>query len=224
MFHSRRADVLFIVCEIILLSVNHERLLMQISGSGKHKKSKRGWNFDAIWASVFEKRAKIKLQRAIFSACHFADKFAALWICRAMFLQRAFQFCFLNTVETLSFFSLMSSLEFVLHWEKFISLLASPPIYRWKFQLCTVACVAGVWKRSEVEFKAGEKRKGRGARGGREGNTCQEIIVFAIAPNNYVCKKNRNCEWPSCQCLSLYWLFITLKEEMNLIFYLICVT
>ena len=56
-----------------------------------------------------------------------------------MFLQRAFQFGFLNTVETLSFFSLESSLEFVLHCEKFISLLASPPIYRSKFQLCTTA-------------------------------------------------------------------------------------
>ena len=46
-----------------------------------------------------------------------------------MFLQRAFQFGFLNTVEALSFFSLKSSLEFVLYCENFISLLASPPIY-----------------------------------------------------------------------------------------------
>ena len=41
MFHSRRADVLFIVCEIMLLSVNLEQLLMQISRNGKRKKSKR---------------------------------------------------------------------------------------------------------------------------------------------------------------------------------------
>ena len=113
-----------------------------------------------------------------------------LWTCRAMFLQRVFQFGFLNTVETLSFFGLKSSSEFVLHCEKFISLLASPPIYRSKFQLCTIACVVGVWKRREVEFKAGEKREGWGARGGREGNACQETIVFAIPPNNYLCKNN----------------------------------
>ena len=30
----------------------------------------------------------------------------------------------------------------------------------------------------------------RGARGGREGNACQETIVFAIPPTNYVCKIN----------------------------------
>ena len=33
-------------------------------------------------------------------------------------------------------------------------------------------------------------RETRGAReeGGREGNACQETIVFAIPPTNYVCK------------------------------------
>ena len=41
-----------------------------------------------------------------------------------------------------------------------------------------------------MEFKAREKREGRGALGGREGNACQETIVFAIRPNNYVCKNN----------------------------------
>ena len=35
-------------------------------------------------------------------------------------------------------------------------------------------------------------RETRGAReeGGREGNACQETIVFAIPPTNYVCKNN----------------------------------
>ena len=36
-------------------------------------------------------------------------------------------------------------------------------------------------------------RKTRGAReegGGREGNACQETIVFPIPPTNYVCKDN----------------------------------
>ena len=146
------------------------------------------------WSNLgqcFKKRkSENQATRAIFNACHFADKLAALSICRAMFLQRAFQFGFLNTVETLSFFSLKSSSEFVLHCEKFISLLVSLPIYGSTFQLCSIACVAGVWKSREVEFKAREKREGRGARGGREGNACQETIVFAIRPNNYVCKNN----------------------------------
>ena len=35
-----------------------------------------------------------------------------------------------------------------------------------------------------------EKRAGRGARGGREGNACRETIVLAIPPTNYVCKIN----------------------------------
>ena len=35
-------------------------------------------------------------------------------------------------------------------------------------------------------------RETQGAReeGGREGNACQETIVFAIPPTNYVCKNN----------------------------------
>ena len=33
------------------------------------------------------------------------------------------------------------------------------------------------------------KRAGR-ARGGREGNSSQETIVFVIPPTNYVCKNN----------------------------------
>ena len=39
-------------------------------------------------------------------------------------------------------------------------------------------------------------RETRGARkeGGSEGNACQETIVFAIPPTNYVCKNNGNCE------------------------------
>ena len=35
-------------------------------------------------------------------------------------------------------------------------------------------------------------RETRGTRkeGGREGNACQETIVFAIRPTNYVCRNN----------------------------------
>ena len=154
----------------------------------QEEQTQQRWNFEAIWASVFKKERKSGYKSNF--RCVSLRRQVCLWICRAMFLQRVFQFDFLNTVETLSFFGLKSSSEFVLHCEKFISLLASPPTYRSKFQLCTIACVAGVWKRREVEFKAGEKREGSGARGGREGNAFQETIVFAIPPNNYLCKYN----------------------------------
>ena len=68
------------------------------------------------------------------------------------------------------------------------------------------------WKRSDLPFFTQERsqdslrgrrlkgkgkgvlgaRETRGARegGGREGNTCQETIVFAIPPTNYICKNN----------------------------------
>ena len=45
----------------------------------------------------------------------------------------------------------------------------------------------------EREGKGGfGRRETRGAReeGGREGNACQETIVFAIPPTNYVCRNN----------------------------------
>ena len=39
--------------------------------------------------------------------------------------------------------------------------------------------------------REGNARGVRGGReGGREGNACQETIVFAIPPTNYVCKNN----------------------------------
>ena len=64
MFHLWSDDVLFMVCEIMLLSVNHEQLLMQISRSRKGKKSKRN-NGETLkqFGPVFSKnRAKIKIQ------------------------------------------------------------------------------------------------------------------------------------------------------------------
>ena len=116
---------------------------MYISRSVKHNKSKRnnGGTLKQFGPVFSNKKSENQATRAIFNACHFAAKLAVLSICRAMFLQLAFQFGFLNTVETLSFFSLKSSSELVLHCEKFISLLASPPIYSSKFQLCSRACV-----------------------------------------------------------------------------------
>ena len=48
------------------------------------------------------------------------------------------------------------------------------------------------WQAFEREGKGSFRceRSARGARGGREGNACQETIVFAIPPTNYVCKNN----------------------------------
>ena len=58
-------------------------------------------------------------------------------------------------------------------------------------------CLEPAWQAFErEEGKGGLGREGnaRGARGGREGgrerNACQETIVFAIPPTNYVCKNN----------------------------------
>ena len=134
MFHLWRADVLFIVCEIMLLSVNHEQLLMQISRSRKRNNGGTLKEFGPVFFLKKERKSRYKSNFQYVSLC----RQVYLWICRAMFLQRAFQFGFLNPVETLSFFSLKSSFEFVLHCENFISLLASPPKYRSTFQLCTI--------------------------------------------------------------------------------------
>ena len=107
---------------------------MQISWSGKRNNGGTLMQFGPVFSKKERKsRYKSNFQRVSLR------KQVCLWICRAKFLQRVFQFGFLNTVETLSFFSLKSSSEFVLHCEKFISFLASPPIYRSKFQLCTTA-------------------------------------------------------------------------------------
>ena len=148
MLHLWRDDVLFMVCEIMLLSVNHEQLLMQISRSRKRNNGGTLTEFGPVFFLKKERKSKYKSNFQYVSLC----RQIYLWICRAMFLQRTFQFGFLNTVETLSFFSLKSSLELALHRENFISLLASPPIYRSTFQLCTIDCVAGVWKGREGEY------------------------------------------------------------------------
>ena len=85
---------------------------MHISRSVKHNKSKRnnGGTLKQFGPVFSNKKSENQATRAIFNACHFAAKLAVLSICRAMFLQLAFQFGFLNTVETLSFFSLVGSL------------------------------------------------------------------------------------------------------------------
>ena len=64
----------------------------------------------------------------------------------------------------------------------------------------------GLWKENSSLRGSRFKRKGKGVLGARqtlrarkeegsEGNACQETIVFAIPPTNYVCKNNANCEW-----------------------------
>ena len=57
-------------------------------------------------------------------------------------------------------------------------------------------CTSLRGRRLKGKGKGGFGREGnaRGARGGREGgregNACQETIVFTIPPTNYVCKSN----------------------------------
>ena len=105
-----------------------------------------------------ERKSRYKSNFQCMSLC----RQVCLWKCRALFLQRAFQFGFLNTVETLTFFSLKSSLEFVSHCENFISFLASPPAsalyyspkYKYFHANCTVVFVLFFFSKSGVRNNA----------------------------------------------------------------------
>ena len=58
-------------------------------------------------------------------------------------------------------------------------------------------------------------RETRGAReeGRWEGNACQETIVFAIPPTNYVCKNNATVNQTSCQIS--FWLRCTYLSRIS---------
>ena len=60
------------------------------------------------------------------------------------------------------------------------------------------------------------KREGRSARGEREGNACQETIVFAIPPTNYVCKNNTtvNDQLSNKSGRETLLAFVLLKQEI----------
>ena len=90
---------------------NHEQLLLQISQSRKRKNSGTLKQFGSIFS---KKRAKIKIQE------QFSVRFTSQTNCLLMNVsrdvsrKRALRFGFLITLETLSFFSLKSSLEFII--------------------------------------------------------------------------------------------------------------
>ena len=104
--HSWKADLWNNV-----YSVNHEQLPLQISRSRKCKNSGTLKQFGPIF---FKKRAKIKIQEQ-FSVCFTSQTNCLLMnVSHDVSRKRALQFGFLITLETLSFFSLKSSLEFVI--------------------------------------------------------------------------------------------------------------
>ena len=63
----------------MLLSVNHEQLLMQISRS---RKRNNGGTLKELGQCFFLKKSENQDTRAIFSTCHFADKFTYEYVAR----------------------------------------------------------------------------------------------------------------------------------------------
>ena len=113
--------------------MNHEQLILQISRSCKCNNSGTLRQFGPVFS---KKRAKIKIQEQ-FSMRITSQTSLLINMSRDVSPTRIWKFGFLITLESLSFFSLKSSLEFTLHCGKYTSLSASPPIFWSKFQLCT---------------------------------------------------------------------------------------
>ena len=78
-----------------LQSVNHDQLQVL---KKREEKCNNGETMEAIWASIFKKERKSRYK------CVSLCRQVLSWMCQAMFLQSAFQFGFLSTVKTLSFF------------------------------------------------------------------------------------------------------------------------
>ena len=64
----------------MLLSVNHEQLLMQISRSRERNNGGTLKEFGPVF--FFLKKSENQDTRAIFSTCHFADKFTYEYVAR----------------------------------------------------------------------------------------------------------------------------------------------
>ena len=78
-----------------LQSVNHDQLQVL---KEREEKCNNGETMEAIWARIFKKERKSRYK------CVSLCRQVLSWMCQAMFLQSAFQFGFLITVKTLSFF------------------------------------------------------------------------------------------------------------------------
>ena len=89
---------------------NHEQLLLQISQSRKRKNSGTLKQF----GSIFSKKEWKSRYKSNFQRVSLRRQIVCLWICHVTFLERTLRFGFLITLETLSFFSLKSSLEFII--------------------------------------------------------------------------------------------------------------
>ena len=132
MFHSWKADLWNNV-----YSVNHEQITSNFSckyHGAENAKIVEHWS---NLGQYFPKKERKSRYKSNFQCVSLRRQIVCLWICHVTFLERALRFGFLITLETLSFFSLKSSLEFTLQCGKYISLSVPPPIFSSKFHLCT---------------------------------------------------------------------------------------
>ena len=110
MFHSWKATDLWNA----VYSVNHEQITSNFSC-----KFHRAANAKIVehWSNLgqyFPKKERKSRYKSNFQRVSLRRQIVCLWICHVTFLERTLRFGFLITLETLSFFSLKSSLEFII--------------------------------------------------------------------------------------------------------------
>ena len=110
MFHSWKATDLW----NNVYSVNHQQITSNFSC-----KYHRAANAKIVehWSNLgqyFPKKERKSRYKSNFQCVSLRRQIVCLWICHVTFLERALRFGFLITLETLSFFSLKSSLEFII--------------------------------------------------------------------------------------------------------------
>ena len=110
MFHSWKATDLW----NNVYSVNHEQITSNISC-----KYHRAANAKIVehWSNLgqyFPKKERKSRYKSNCLCVSLRRQIVCLWICHVTFLERTLRFGFLITLETLSFFSLKSSLEFII--------------------------------------------------------------------------------------------------------------
>ena len=109
-FHSWKATDLW----NNVYSVNHEQITSNFSC-----KYHRAANAKIVehWSNLgqyFPKKERKSRYKSNFQRVSLRRQIVCLWICHVTFLERTLRFGFLITLETLSFFSLKSSLEFII--------------------------------------------------------------------------------------------------------------